>query len=315
MESVTIQNLIYLLKEWQTLVGALVGALLPMVVALLIYPIQKYRKKKQQQKETLRRIEVYTSQVMNDMGDTLKDWLGFIDRIKDESTREPDKQIGIFLTNTPLSVPVLYDEKLIQEKTYDIVLHNFLLNMGKWVRGFNALLNEKYRSYSALQAETQSQISHARALKDSNPGEIMKNYRQILAKYVEATEKSLCMSIRNGIEVTTIVKESANTALKNNFGFKRWAYILTKKNRSYKKLKKLSIDDYSSFQDAVSLHFQNTFLKNLKLYLQISQEQKKQFIKTKNGNTDDNNDYETKIKKEVLSLFNITDEEKKLLEE
>lgn len=299
------------INKWQTLAGALLGALLPMVVALLIYPIQKYREKKQQQKETLRCIEVYTSQIMNDIGDVLKDWLGFIDRLKDESTRKFDKQIGIFLTNTPLSVPVLYDKKLIQEKTYDIVLHNFLLNMGKWVRGFNALLNEKYRSYSALQAETQSQISHARALNDSNPGEIMANYHQMLARYVEATEKSLCMSIRNGIEVTTIVKESANAVLKSSFGFKRWAYILTKKYRSYKKLKRLSIDDYSSFQDAVSQHFQNTFLKYLKLYLQISQEQKKQFIKTKN---DDHNDYETKIKKEVLSLFNITDEEKELLE-
>ncbi|MBT3817290.1 MAG: hypothetical protein HOE80_02215 [Candidatus Magasanikbacteria bacterium] len=313
MESLTIQNIICLLNEWQTLAGALIGALLPMVIALLIYPIQKYKEKKQQQKETLCRIEVYTSQVMNDMGDTLKDWLGFIDRIKDESTRKPDKQIGIFLTNTPLSVPVLYDKKLIQEKTYDIVLHNFLLNMGKWVRGFNALLNEKYRSYSELQTETQSQISHARALKDSNPGEIMENYRQMLAKYSEATEKSLCMSIRNGIEVTTIVKESANTALKSSFGFKRWVYRLTKKYRSYKKLKKLSIDDYSSFQDAVSLHFQNTFLKNLKLYLQISREQKMHFINTKNGNADNNNNYETKIEKEVLSLFSITNKEKELL--
>ncbi|MBU0614165.1 hypothetical protein KJ766_02695 [Patescibacteria group bacterium] len=310
----TIQNLICLLNEWQTLAGALLGALLPMVVALLIYPIQKYREKKRQQKETLRRIEVYTSQIMNDMGDALKDWLGFIDRLKDESTKEFNGQIGIFLTNTPLSVPILYDKKLIQEKTYDIILHNFLLNMGKWVRGFNALLNEKQRSYSALQAETQSQISHARALKDSNPRQIMINYRQMLAEYVEVTEKSLCMSIRNGIEVTTIAKESANAVRRSSFGFKRWTYRLAKKYRGYKKLKKLSIDDYSSFQDAVSQYFQNTFLKYLKLYLQISQEQKKQFTKTKKDHTDDKNDLETKIEEEVLSLFNITDEEKKLLE-
>lgn len=302
------------LNKWQTLAGALLGALLPMVVALLIYPIQKYREKKQQQKETLRRIEVYTSQIMNDMGDSLKDWIDFIDRLKDESKQESNGYIGIFLTNTPLSVPLLYDKRLIQEKTYDIVLHNFLLNMGKWVRGFNALLSEKLRSYSALQAETQSQISHARALQDSNPKEIMVNYRQMLAKYVEATEKSLCMSIRNGIEVATIVKESANAVRKSSFGFKRWIYRLTKKYRDYKKLKKLSIDDYSLFQDAVSKNFQNTFLKYLKLYLQISQEQKKQFITTKNSGTDSNNGVDTKIEEEVLSLFNITAEEKMLLE-
>lgn len=309
----TIQNIICLLKEWQTLAGALLGALLPMVVALLISPIQKHRAKKQQQKETLRLIEVYTSQIMNDMIDALKDWLGFIDRLKDESKKEFDGRVGIFLTNTPLSVPILYDKKLIQEKTYDIVLHNFLLNMGKWIRGFNASLNEKQKSYSALQAETQSQISHARALKDANEKEIMANYREMLSEYVESTEKSLCMSIRNGIEVTTIVKGSANTVLKSSFGFKRWTYRLTKKYWDYKKIKELSIDDYSSFQDAVSKYFKNTFLKHLKLCLQISQEQKKQFIKTKNNHTNGSNDTESKIDEEVFSLFNITDEEKELL--
>lgn len=293
MEDVTIQNLICLLKEWQSLAGALLGALLPMVVALLIYPIQKKREKKKQQEETLRRIEVYTSQIMNDLNDTLKDWLGFIGRLKIESEKKFDGQIGILLTNKPLSVPILYDKKLIQEKTYDIVLHNFLLNMGKWVRGFNAFLQENKRSYSALQSEHQSQISHARTLKDSSPEQMMANYRENLAEYVKAMEKGLCMSIRNGMEVTTIVKESAKYVRKSSFGLRRWDYRLTKKYRDYKKLKKLSIDDYSLFQEKVSRHFQNNILEYLKLCLKISQEQK--------------------TKKEVLSLFNITKEEEELL--
>ena len=106
----TTQNLICLLKEWQTLAGALLGALLPMVVTLLIYPIQKNREKKKQQKETLRRIEVYTSQIMNGIDDVLKDWMGFIDRLKDESRREVNGQIGIFLTNTPCLFPFYMTE-------------------------------------------------------------------------------------------------------------------------------------------------------------------------------------------------------------
>jgi hypothetical protein len=308
----TTQNLICFLNEWQTLAGALIGVFLPIVIVLFIYPIQKYRKKKQQQKETLRRIEVYTSQIMNEVGDTLKDWFSFIDILKAESAKKFNGQIGIFLTNTPLSVPILYDKTLIREKTYDIVLHNYLLNMGKWVRSFNALLDERLRSYCTLQAENKSEISHARALQDSNPEEIMVNYRQMLSRYVDATEKGLCISIRNGIEVTTIVKESANIVYKSSFGFKRWTYRLTKKYQDYKKLKNLSIDDYSLFQDIISKHFQKNFLKNLKLYLKIIQEQKKQFIKTDYVNDDSN--LEFKIKEEILSLFNITNKEKELLE-
>jgi hypothetical protein len=310
MESVTTtQNILSSMKEWQTLVGALIGVLVPMTVALLSYPFQKYREKKKRQREILRRIEIYSSQILNDIGDSLGGWVDFIDRLRDESTKKPDQNIGIFLTNIPLSVPILYDKKLIQEKTHDIVLHNFFLNLGKWVRGFNALLDEKQRSFAALQAETQSQISHARALHDSNPGQIMINYRQMLANYIEATEKSLCGSIRSGVEVSTIVKKSTEIIRKSNFGWKRFAYVFKTEYRDYKRLKKLSIENYAVFQDEIAQHFQEDFLKILKLYLDKTAEHKIQHKKQ----TQSYEYCECNIKKEVLDLYSITAIEKNIL--
>lgn len=304
------QNIICFLKEWQTLVGALLGTCIPIAVALIIYPIRKRLEKKKQHKETLRLIEIYTSQIINDLHNILKDWICFIDKLKKESIKEFNGQVSVFLTNRPFSVPILNNTKLTQERTYDTVLHNFLLNMNRWVRLFNASLAEKQRSYSELQEEAKSQIAYARKYQDSNFKQVMSNYRKILSHYTEVTEKDLCMSIRNGVEVATIVKESANIILNSNFGVKGWAYRFTKKYRDYKKLKKLSIDNFLLFQNTVAQRFQNNFLENLELFLKVTQEQKKKNIKVRDGN----NNFENEIKEKVLILFNITEEERKILE-
>lgn len=70
------------LKDWQDLFGSLIGALLPVLIAILWNPVANKIKKYESLKESLREIEIDTSQIINDIYDIRNIYRDFIANIR-----------------------------------------------------------------------------------------------------------------------------------------------------------------------------------------------------------------------------------------
>ena len=105
-------SILVVLKNWEQLLGALVGALLPVLIAILWNPAANKIKKYESLKEALREIEIDSTQVINDIYDIRNIYSDFIENIRKQvAESRGDEKVGPLLFNTP---PKIYIYNIVE---------------------------------------------------------------------------------------------------------------------------------------------------------------------------------------------------------
>lgn len=145
-------SILVVLKNWEQLLGALVGALLPVLIAILWNPAANKIKKYESLKEALREIEIDSTQVINDIYDIRNIYSDFIENIRKQvAESRGDEKVGPLLFNTPPKIYIYNNSQLLKHKTGSIYLHNVLIGLDKWTRQTNALLDNIIESTLDIQ--------------------------------------------------------------------------------------------------------------------------------------------------------------------
>ncbi len=200
-------SVVTLLKNWETLFGSLIGALLPVMIAILWNPASSKIKKYESLKESLREIEIDTTQVINDIYDIRGIYRDFIANIRSQvEISRGDEKIGPLLFNTPPKNYIYRNPQLIKHKTGSIYLHNVLIGLDKWTRQTNTVLDNIIESTLEIQ---KSFTDRFHKLPHPAPKvefiEIKNNYNTELLRFADELQ-TIEKAFANGLEAAIIAK-------------------------------------------------------------------------------------------------------------
>jgi len=200
-------SILAVLKNWETLLGSIIGALLPVLVAILWNPAANRIKKYEALKESLREIEIDTTQIINDICDIRSIYFGFIKNIRDlVAVSKNDEKIGPLLFNAPPKIYVYKNSQLLKYKTGSIYLHNTLIGLNKWTLQINAVLDNISENTLGIQksfGDRFHKLPHPALRTDFN--DIKDNYNIELLRFADELS-SIEETFDNGLEAAVIAK-------------------------------------------------------------------------------------------------------------
>ncbi len=196
------------IDKWETLFGAFIGASLPILVAVLWNPVKTNLNKYVSLKESLREIEIDTSQIINDIIEIESIYLDFIRNIRRQvEIAKRDSNAGTLLFNAPPKIYIYENQTLIKHRTGSPYLHNILLDLSRWTRQTNALLDNIIESTTNIQ-QSFSDRFHSLPIPISLKifSEIRDNYHVELLRFCDQIDNVSGQSFKNGLEVAVAVK-------------------------------------------------------------------------------------------------------------
>jgi len=200
-------NILAVLKNWETLLGSMIGALLPVLVAILWNPTANKIKKYEALKESLREIEIETTQIINDICDIRSIYFGFIKNIHDlVDVSKKDEKIGPLLFSAPPKIYVYKNPQLLKYKTGSIYLHNTLIGLNKWTLQINAVLDNIGENTQDIQksfGDRFHKLPNTAPRTDFN--DIKDNYNKELLRFAGELS-SIEETFNNGLEAAVIAK-------------------------------------------------------------------------------------------------------------
>jgi gas vesicle protein len=200
-------DVLIVLKNWEQLLGSLLGALLPVLIAILWNPVNNKIKKYESVKESLREIEIDTSQIINDICDIRSIYSDFIENIcKQVEISKGDEKIGPLLFNAPPKIHIYSNPQLLKYKTGSIYLHNVLIGLEKWTRQTNTVLDNIIESTHDIQKSFGDRFNK---LPSPAPKadfiELKNNYNEELLRFADEL-KSIDKTFDNGLEAVVTAK-------------------------------------------------------------------------------------------------------------
>jgi hypothetical protein len=185
----TSSSFVDFLEKWQTLAGAFLGVLLPILVGVVSFRIRSYLKERTELKENIRRIEVSTVRSLDDIGLikrqlklTIKQILKLA--VDTENIHTPS---GVVLdrVNFPLTGEIYRDHDSPMLKLKNFYLHNKLIILDNRLKALNTVFVNLREDFEKLIQQNQFQIS----LKDIAPPDQRKMYAQNLRNFLDALDK------------------------------------------------------------------------------------------------------------------------------
>lgn len=200
-------SILVVLKNWENLLGSLIGALLPVLIAILWNPIANKIKKYESLKESLREIEIDTSQIINDIYDIRTIYRDFIENIRKlVEVSKNDEKIGPLLFNTPPKNYIYNNPHLPKHRTGSIYLHNVLIGLDKWTRQTNTALDNIIESTLDIQKSFGDRFDKLpQPAPRAEFTEIKNNYNTELLRFADEL-KSIEVTFANGLEAAIIAK-------------------------------------------------------------------------------------------------------------
>ncbi len=200
-------SILSVLKDWQDLFGSLIGALLPVLIAILWNPVANKIKKYESLKEGLREIEIDTTQVINDIYDIRSIYFDFIENIRRQvAASKSDEKIGPLLFNTPPRIHIYNNPQLLKHKTGSVYLHNVLIGLDKWTRQTNTVLDNIIESTLDIKKSFEDRFSK---LPQSAPRaeftDIKNNYNTELLRFADELQ-TIEKAFANGLEAAITAK-------------------------------------------------------------------------------------------------------------
>lgn len=247
-------SMLSVLKDWQDLFGSLIGALLPVLIAILWNPVANKIKKYESLKEGLREIEIDTTQVINDVYDIRNIYRDFIANIRKQvEVSRNDEKIGPLLFNTPPKIHIYNNPQLLKHKTESVYLHNVLIGLDKWTRQTNTVLDNIIESTLDIQKSFGDRFGKLpQPAPRAEFTDIKNNYNTELLRFADELQ-TIEKAFANGLEAAVIAKVCGRklnnwnksfiySAFLKRFDFEYKAYIHAEK---YPKTE-LTIDMYES---------------------------------------------------------------------
>jgi hypothetical protein len=200
-------HILVILKHWEQLFGSLIGALLPVLIAILWNPIANKIKKYESLKEAFRDIEIDSTLVINDIYDTRNIYRDFIENIRTQvAISNNDTKIGPLLFNTPPKNYIYSNPHLSKHRTGSVYLHNVLIGLDKWTRQINTTLENIIESTLDIQKSFGGRFDK---LPSPTPREdftyIKNNYNTELLRFADEIQ-SIEKSFANGLEAVITAK-------------------------------------------------------------------------------------------------------------
>lgn len=200
-------SMLSVLKDWQDLFGSLIGALLPVLIAILWNPVANKIKKYESLKESLREIEIDTSQIINDIYDIRNIYRDFIANIRRQvEVSKNDEKIGPLLFNTPPKIHIYNNSQLVKHRTGSIYLHNVIIGLDKWTRQINTVLDNVIESTIDIQKSFGGRFDKLpQPAPRAEFTEIKNNYNTELLRFADEL-KSIEVTFANGLEAAITAK-------------------------------------------------------------------------------------------------------------
>jgi hypothetical protein len=195
------------LKSWETLFGAIIGSMLPILIAILWNPVKSKFKTYESLKNDLREVEIETTQIINDIYDLKIIYIDFKKNIQHQvGISKNNPHIGPLLFNTPPRIYIYSNPKLGKSRTGSIYLHNVLISLDKWVRQCNAMMDNIIESTTDIQnsfGTAFNKLPHPHQPELFNS--VKNNYNAELLRFVEQLQ-STDVSFDNGLEAAITAK-------------------------------------------------------------------------------------------------------------
>lgn len=230
------EDLLLKIKDWQTLIGLVAGV----VISVLGFYFQKWLGNRSDKKETLRIIEIYCAQTINDLNDlllTFKNFTNRIDSIIKEIEESPDNEYILSDTNFP-PFEFYLDESYAKLKTSSLYLHNKILRMISFVKRLNFELKEHKSNFASF-----SDKNRFLANGKIPPVQQKNIYKTNLIGFKSLVEKDFKNHIYNTLKILLQVKHY-NSELRKVDGF---LYKWKQESKSFKFFRNRS--DFNKFNN------------------------------------------------------------------
>lgn len=229
------QNILNILKDWETLFGSLIGALLPVLIVILWNPVKIKVENYRLLKESLREIEIDTTQILNDIHNIKVEYVLLIALINDLIKKsENDKNNVPLFFNLPSKVPIYHNSSLTKLKTESPFMHNMLIALDVWIRNANAQLDSITNSLNEIKTYFSNRFN---GLPNPTPRKlftsIRDNYILELNRISKDLENILLEMLDNGIECTLTVKLTGQKMIEWNKSF-TFSNYLKKFDKEYR---------------------------------------------------------------------------------
>lgn len=213
---IDMKEVINFLNEWQTLVGALIGAMLPVTIAILWHPVGNRIKKRRDEKEALEEVKIYTALILNDIAEHSSIWLNFTSQLR-KIANDTTPVVEITLINLPPPVDMYRDSVLSKIKTRSGILHNYLLGSDKWSRFISAHFTESRNRFIEIQDTMKTSLErvHSGVV---NGRDVQIGYRSLVRGFSISVENSIFTSFKNGMFVAFMLQVYASKRLRGRFG-------------------------------------------------------------------------------------------------
>lgn len=140
-----------LLFKWQTLVGALVGPVLAFLFSVFFTSVKQSGR---EIKENIRRTEIATTTVLNDVyevRESLKSFIKNLEKIVDEAENFTNNNSYFLIRGVfPPLTEIPFDSEISVLRSRSLYLHNKLVWIGGGVRNINISVHEIKENYRAL---------------------------------------------------------------------------------------------------------------------------------------------------------------------
>lgn len=212
------------LREWQSLVGVIVGAFVGSLMSLIGFYMREKFSFWKDIKEGKRRVEVSETRTINDMYDLLVGLQEFILRVR-SMIAEIDKIMAdntkyyLEETNFP-PLQVFRDETLPNLRTRSYYVHNKVLWADAGTIRVIAILQEMKMNFSSLSRKNEFLVGAVAA----KQREQKETYKANLEDFLNGVEKSFVPYIHQGIEVLMQIKVYNSMMRGRRSWFYKWKY-------------------------------------------------------------------------------------------
>jgi hypothetical protein len=196
------------LYRWQELAGAVSGPFIAVLLSAVSYKIGRWTEKSQQEKESLRRIEVGVTYTLNSIATMRQKLLYFVaslrNLIKEIEAISNPKEFAMQTINFPALGTIYLDEELPRLLVKSYYLHNKLLWIHSGVADVNNILNGLKEDFIRVVRLNEKMID---LMKDApNPPAQRASYIENLKLFADGIEKFAKDDLIKGVKTLMEVK-------------------------------------------------------------------------------------------------------------
>ena len=249
-------NMIDFIKEWQTLIGAAIGASMP----VLFWFFVEWRRRKRERIEGLYYLERILVNSINSLIDTHSTVVDFLEGNIEKTIENIQENMrnhahSVDFTFFPLFEARLIDENLLKIKTGSGYIDNKIADVFRFSKDFFWIMEDVRRQF-----ENSTKIQYELALTNVNPTDVQgEQYIRNLKSFKEFVERDvLNKNIKNYIKV---LMEARIAVIKlRKIGLLRWKIRFSKFWILIKKIKKSD----RAFYDVIEEFFEDKVSEELK---------------------------------------------------